>query len=57
MPDKREAIRAELSRLLAAGFIREVTHPKWLVNPVLILKKNKFDWRMCVDYIDLNKHS
>ena len=25
-------------------------------NPVLVLKKNKVDWRMCVDYTDLNKH-
>jgi hypothetical protein len=55
-PDKREAIRAELTRLVAAGFIREVLHPEWLANPVLVLKKNKVDWRMCVDYTDLNKH-
>jgi hypothetical protein len=32
-PDKREAIYAELARLVAAGFIREVLHPEWLVNP------------------------
>jgi hypothetical protein len=56
MPDKREAIRAELAHLVAAGFIREVMHPEWLANPVLILKKNKVDWRMRVDYTDLNKH-
>jgi hypothetical protein len=55
-PDKREAIRAELARLVVAGFIREVLHPEWLANPVLVLKKNKVDWRMCVDYTDLNKH-
>jgi hypothetical protein len=55
-PDKREAIRAELARLVAAGFIREVLHPEWLANRVLVLKKNKVDWRMCVDYTDLNKH-
>jgi hypothetical protein len=55
-PDKREAIRAELAPLVAAGFIREVLHPEWLANPVLVLKKNKVDWRMCVDYTDLNKH-
>jgi hypothetical protein len=45
-PDKREAIRAELARLVAARFIREVLHPEWLANPVLVLKKNKVDWRM-----------
>jgi hypothetical protein len=54
--DKREAIRAELARLVATGFIREVLHPECLANPVLVLKKNKVDWRMCVDYTDLNKH-
>jgi hypothetical protein len=31
MPDKREAIRAELAHLVAVGFIREVLHPEWLV--------------------------
>jgi hypothetical protein len=55
-PDKREAIRAVLARLVVAGFIREVLHPEWLANPVLVLKKNKVDWCMCVDYTDLNKH-
>jgi hypothetical protein len=56
MPDKREAIRVELAHLVVAGFIREVLHPEWLANPVLVLKNNKVDWRMCVDYTDLNKH-
>jgi hypothetical protein len=56
MPDKREAIWAKLARLLSAGFIREVLHPKWLANPVLVLKKNKVDWCMCINYTDLNKH-
>jgi hypothetical protein len=55
-PDKREAIRAKLARLVSAGFIREVMHPEWLANPILVLKKNKVDWCMCVDYTDLNKH-
>jgi hypothetical protein len=27
-PDKREAIKKELAKLLAAGFIKEVYHPK-----------------------------
>jgi hypothetical protein len=55
-PDMRKAIRAELAHLVSAGIIREVLHPEWLANPILVLKKNKVDWRMCVDYIDLNKH-
>ena len=53
--DKKEAIRVEVTWLLAAGFIKEVYHPEWLANPVLVHKKNN-EWRMCVDYTDLNKH-
>jgi hypothetical protein len=41
-PDKREAIRGELARLVAVGFIREVLHPEWLANPVLVLKRIKW---------------
>src|SRR6185437_7583631 len=55
-PDKREAIKKELAKLLAVGFIKEVCHPEWLANPVLVQKKNNNEWRMCVDYTDLNKH-
>jgi hypothetical protein len=54
--DRRDAIKKELAKLLAAGFIREVFHTEWLANPVLIRKKNTNEWRMCVDYTDLNKH-
>jgi len=53
--DKKEAIRIEITRLLAARFIKEVYHPDWLANPVLMRKKNN-EWRMCVDYTYLNKH-
>jgi hypothetical protein len=54
--DRRDAIKKELAKLLAAGFIKEVFHPDWLANPVLVRKKNSNEWRMCVDYTDLNKH-
>jgi hypothetical protein len=39
-PDKREAIKKEIAKLLVAGFINEVYHTEWLANPVLVLKKN-----------------
>ena len=55
MPDKKEAIRVEIKWLLATRFIKEVYHPEWLANPILVQKKNK-EWRMCVHYTDLNKH-
>jgi hypothetical protein len=53
--NKREAIKREIAKLLAAGFIKEVIHPEWVANPVLVKKKNN-EWRMCFDYTDLNKH-
>jgi len=55
-PDKKAAIKKKITKLLAAGFIREILHPDWLANPVLIQNKNLKEWHMCVDYTDLNKH-
>jgi hypothetical protein len=52
--EKRWAMDEELSRLLAAGFVKEIQHPDWIANPVLVPKKNR-KWRMCVDYKNLNK--
>jgi hypothetical protein len=52
--ERRRAIGAELRKFLEAGFIKEVFHPTWLANPVLVKKKNG-KWRMCVDYTSLNK--
>jgi hypothetical protein len=52
--EKCKVIGEEFMKLLSAGFVREVFHPKWLANPVLVKKKNK-KWRMCVDYTSLNK--
>jgi hypothetical protein len=53
--ERRRAIGVELRNLLEAGFIKEVFHPTWLANPVLVKKKNG-KWRMCIDYTSLNKH-
>jgi hypothetical protein len=52
--EKRRAIGEEIHKLMAAGFIKEVFHPEWLANPVLV-KKKCGKWRMCVDYTGLNK--
>jgi hypothetical protein len=52
--EKRRAIGEEIHKLLAVGFIKEVFHPEWLANPVLVRKKDG-KWRMCVDYTGLNK--
>ena len=52
--EKRRAIGEEIVKLLATGFIKEVYHREWLANPILVRKKSG-KWRMCVDYMGLNK--
>ena len=52
--ERRRAIGEEITKLLVAKLIKEVYHSDWLANPVLVKKKNG-KWRMCVDYIGLNK--
>jgi hypothetical protein len=53
--DHKEVIRVEILKVLAVRFIRECKNPVWLANPVLIPKKTG-QWRMCIDYTDLNRH-
>ena len=39
---------------MLVGFIQEVYYPNWLANVILVKRANE-KWRMCVDFIDLNK--
>nr|ABF96908.1 retrotransposon protein, putative, unclassified [Oryza sativa Japonica Group] len=43
----------KLDKLLKAGFIREVLHPEWIANPVMVRKANG-KWTMCVNFTNLN---
>jgi len=52
--EKHKIIGEEVHKLLTARFIKEVHHPDWLPNLVLV-KKNNGKMRMCVDYTSLNK--
>jgi hypothetical protein len=52
--EKHRAMGEELSRLLAARFVKEIQHPDWIANLILIPKKNG-KWRICLDYMSLNK--
>jgi hypothetical protein len=52
--DKVVAVKSEVQMLLDATVIREVMYPKWLANTVPV-KKKYGKWRMCIDFIDLNK--
>jgi hypothetical protein len=39
-PEKKEAIKKEIAKLLAAGFIREILHPDWFANLILVKKEH-----------------
>ncbi|KAM1520246.1 hypothetical protein ACFX1Z_022964 [Malus domestica] len=49
-PERVAIIKAEIDKLLEVEFIEEVVHSTWLTNVVLVMKKNKGKWRVCVDY-------
>jgi hypothetical protein len=36
--EKRRAIGEQIRKLMVVGFIKEVFHPEWLANPVLVRK-------------------
>ena len=44
----------EVQKLLAAGFIKPIQHPRWLSNIVPVKKKNG-QIRCCLDFRNLNK--
>ena len=53
-PEKQDFIVKEVQKLQEAGVIREVRHPEWLANPVVVPKKGGKE-RMCVDFTSLNR--
>ncbi|CAL1384138.1 unnamed protein product [Linum trigynum] len=52
--EKEEALRCEVDRLLEAGFVEEARYITWLSN-VVFVPKPAGDWRMCVDFTNLNR--
>jgi hypothetical protein len=52
--ERQNLIHEEIKKLLDAGFIWEVHHPRWLANPVVIPKVGG-KLQMCIDYTSLNK--
>ena len=53
-PRKAAAIKAEVEKLLKAGFIYPVPLIEWVSNPVLVDKKQG-KIRVFIDFRDLNK--
>lgn len=48
-----EVVKEEVEKLKQARAIKEVFFLKWLLNTVVVKKKNG-KWRECVDFTDLN---
>ncbi|GJS36380.1 reverse transcriptase domain-containing protein [Tanacetum coccineum] len=53
-PERNKAIHEEVEKLVDASIMKEVHYHSWLSNPVMV-KKHDDNWRMCVDFKDLNK--
>ena len=49
-----EAVKSEVQKLKEVGAIKEIYFPEWLANIVVVKKKNG-KWRVCVDFMDLNR--
>jgi hypothetical protein len=52
--DRIKSAEAEVYKLLEARIIREVQYPVWVVNVVMVPKKNG-SMCMCIDFTELNK--
>ena len=48
------AVKEEVEKLKDVGAIREVFVLDWLVNTVVVKKKNG-KWRICIDFTNLNR--
>ncbi|XP_022864597.1 uncharacterized protein LOC111384542 [Olea europaea var. sylvestris] len=53
-PERYEALKEEVQKLIQNGFIREATCPRWVSNLVLV-KKHNDKWRLCIDFTNLNR--
>ena len=53
-PEWDNAIKEKIQKLTMVKFIQEIYYLDWLANVVMVRKANG-KWRMCVDFIDLNK--
>lgn len=52
--ERYKAMKVEIDKLRAIGFIQEATYPVWMANSITV-RKAKGRWRMCQDYTNLNK--
>lgn len=51
---RQPVVRENIHELLEVGIIKRIDYSVWLANLVVVPKHNG-EWRMCIDYTDLNK--
>jgi len=52
-PELTLEIEKEVNKFIEVRFIQEVKYPTWIINTILVRKKNG-QLRICVDFRDLN---
>lgn len=53
-PTIKDIVKEELQKLLDGGFIYPILDSEW-VSPLIIFTQKNLNWRICVDYQELNK--
>jgi len=53
-PTLKDMVNEEFQKLLDAGFIYPISDSEW-VSPLVLAPKKNGKWRICVDYMELNK--
>ncbi|GJX84709.1 putative mitochondrial protein [Tanacetum coccineum] len=54
-PTQKDGIEAMVNELLEVGVIKHSNSPS--ASPIVMVKKIDNTWRMCIDYMQLNKHT
>jgi hypothetical protein len=53
-PTLKDIVKEELQKLLRSNLIYPISDSQW-VSPLLIVPKKNGRWRICVDFLELNK--